>query len=238
MAEAVVGLIGGTGPQGRGLAMRLALAGLPVLVGSRDAERAAGIAAELTATALAQSPGASVSITGQDNATVAAGADLLLLTVPFDNAPDMVRDLAPKMKPGAVFVDVTVPLSFKGGVQVVVPPEGSGSKHLRTLLPEGTPLVGAFKTLPAHVLEALELPMACNTFIYGDNAEARQRVMDMAARIPTLLPLDVGGLSAAATVEGMTAVLIRINRKTKSKEGRFSVVGLPAGLPEGSSDAG
>jgi 8-hydroxy-5-deazaflavin:NADPH oxidoreductase len=231
MTEPSVGIIGGTGPQGRGLALRFALAGVSVVVGSRQDERAREIAAGLNAEleGLSGSSGTRVAIRGAENAAMVGTVDFVFLTVPFENAAATLEGVRAGFRPGAVFVDVTVPLSFgKGDVQVVVPPEGSGSRLLRTILPEGIPFCGACKTLPAHVLEDVRTPLECDTFVFGDDRAARERLRELLARIPGLRPLDVGGLSAAATLEGMTALLIRINRRYKSREGRFRVLGLEA----------
>ena len=216
-----IGIIGGTGPQGRGLAMRFARAGMEVWVGSRDESRARETAAALNAEA------GTTGIQGAGNRDVAGACRWVMLTVPFESAAETVRGLRESLRPGTVFVDVTVPLSFgKGGPFIVPLPEGSASQHLRAIVPEGIPLLGTFKTLPAHVLDELETPLACDTFVFGDNAEAKAAWMDVVRRIPTLRPLDAGGLSAAPFVEGMTALVIRLNRIAKSKEGRFRVVGI------------
>jgi predicted dinucleotide-binding enzyme len=122
---------------------------------------------------------------------------------------------------------VTVPLSFgKGGPTILPLPEGSASQHLRAILPETIPLVGSFKTLPAHLLEHLDTQLDCDTFVFSDHAAAKSAWMDVVRRIPTLRPIDAGGLGAAPFVEGMTALVIRINRAMKTKEGRFRVVGV------------
>jgi 8-hydroxy-5-deazaflavin:NADPH oxidoreductase len=227
MTQPSVGIIGGTGPQGRGLAMRFALAGLPVVVGSRQDERAREIAAGLNAELEAHRPGGFTPIEGAENGAMVGRVDFVFLTVPYENAAATLTGLRERFRPGAVFVDVTVPLQFgKGDVQVQVPPEGSGSRALRAILPAAIPFCGACKTLPAHVLEDVRLALECDTFVFGDDREARERLRGLLGRIPGLRPLDVGGLSAAATLEGMTALLIRINRRTKSREGRFRVLGL------------
>lgn len=228
MSDPTVGIIGGTGPQGRGLAMRFAMAGLPVLVGSRQDEKARAIAAGLN-DELEKHGQPFTVIEGLENQAMAGKADFLFLTVPFENAERTVEGLSGAIREGAVFVDVTVPLLFgKGDVQLEVPPEGSASRQLRKILPASIPLCGAGKTLPAHVLEEISLNMDCDTFVFGDDKTAKGGLMELMARIPGLRPLDVGGLSAALTVEGMTALLIRLNRRHKSRLGRFSVVGLGA----------
>jgi hypothetical protein len=232
MADLSIGIIGGTGPQGRGLAMRLALTRQRVRVGSRQAERAKASARDLNGQLDAAVPGLDKDLSfswieGDSNQAVTGMSDVVMLTVPFDSAADTLRDLVPHLKPGAIFVDVTVPLEFgKGDVMLRSLPEGSGSRHLRAILPAEFPLIGACKTQPAGVLEQLDAPLNCSDFVFGDHKEAKAAVIEMLQKIPHLLPLDVGGLSAAATVEGMTALLVRINRRHKVHSSRFSVVGL------------
>jgi NADPH-dependent F420 reductase len=166
-------------------------------------------------------------IQGAENRSVVASSQWVLLTVPFENAAETLRGVMDAFQAGSALVDVTVPLSFaKGGPTIVSLPEGSGSQHLRAILPQRVPLLGSFKTLPAHVLDALEMPLACDTFVFGDDAEVKAAWMDVVRRIPTLRPVDAGSLSAAPFVEGMTALVIRLNRIAKSKEGRFRVIGL------------
>lgn len=232
MAALTVGIVGGTGPQGRGLAMRLALTRLHVKVGSRQADRAKEAAKEMNRLMASAAPGVANDLTftwieGGANTDVVASSDVVLLTVPYENADATLKELQGSFKKGQIFVDVTVPLDFsKGDVQLITPPEGSGSKHLRTLVPAEIPFVGAGKTLPAHVLESLDIPLECNIFVFGDNKDAKATIMEMFGRIPALKPLDAGGMSAAATVEGITMLLIRVNRKHKSHGGRVRVVGL------------
>jgi len=232
MSALTVGIIGGTGPQGRGLAMRLSLTRLSVRIGSRQADRAKETAKELNRLMTSAAPGLGNDLTftwidGGNNADVVAASDVILLTVPFETAVATLKDLQGKFRKGQIFVDVTVPLEFgKGDVQLITPPEGSGSKHLRALVPDFIPFVGAGKTLPAQVLEQLDQPMECSIFVFGDDKAAKATVMEMFGRIPALKPMDAGGMSAAATVEGITMLLIRVNRKHKSHGGRIRVVGL------------
>jgi hypothetical protein len=232
MAGLTIGIIGGTGPQGRGLAMRLALTRQRVRIGSRLPERAKASAQDLNGQLDAAVPGLDKDpafswIEGDSNAEVTAKSDVVLLTVPFDSAAATLKEMVPHLKPGTIFVDVTVPLDFgQGDVMLRALPEGSASKHLRVLLPAAFPLVGACKTQPAGILEQLDAPLNCCDFVFGDSKEAKAVVIEILEKIPHLSPLDVGGLSAAATVEGMTALLIRINRRQKVHSARFDVTGL------------
>jgi hypothetical protein len=212
--------------------MRLALTRVLVRIGSRQGQRAKDVAAELNTLMRSAAPGLANDTTfrwieGGDNAEVAGASDIVMLTVPYESADQTLAGLQGAFRKGQIFVDVTVPLDFgKGDVQLITPPEGSGSKHLRTLVPEFVPFVGAGKTLPAQVLEQLDMPLDCNAFVFSDDKAAKAAVMDLFGRIPALRPLDAGGMSAAATVEGMTVLLIRINRKQQSHGGRFRVTGL------------
>ena len=224
-----VALISGTGPQGRGLAQRFALAGVAVALGSRRAERAEEVAASLRERVDAHCAAAGVAkrgklITGFENGRLIGEARFVVLSVPYANAEETLLQHRAALREGQVFVDVTVPLDFsRGDVQLVPPSAGSASLQLRALLPREVPLLGAFKTLPAHVLEGFE-PLGCDTFVYGDDRQAKQDFIALAGQIEGLRPLDVGGLSAALTVEGMTALIIRINRKRRSQSGRYRVV--------------
>jgi NADPH-dependent F420 reductase len=212
--------------------MRLALTRQRIRIGSRQPDRAKASAQELNSLLESAVPGLDKDpafhwIEGDSNAEVTKKSNIVMMSVPFENAASTLRDLCPHLQSGTVFVDVTVPLEFgKGDVQHLILPEGSGSKHLRAILPAEFPFLGACKTLPAGILEQLDAPLECCDFVYGDNKESKEALIDVLRRIPHLNPLDVGGLSAAATVEGMTALLIRINRRHKVHSARFDVTGL------------
>ena len=105
-------------------------------------------------------------------------------------------------------------------------PEPSASEHLARILPEGVPLVAAFKTIPAHLLEDLSERLDCHVFICGDSAEARGRIVQVSSAIEGLSPLDVGPLRQAATLECMTVLAIQINKRHRVHNSRFRVVGL------------
>ncbi len=215
-----IGLLGGTGIEGRGLGLRFAHAGAEVILGSRSEERAAAAAAELN-----QQLGRE-SIRPAENRAMLAQADLVFLTVPFAQAADALETYRTDFRPGSTLIDATVPVKSKTTPGPGDLPEGSGSQHLARRLPEGVHLVGAFKTIPAHMLADLEVPLDCDVFVCGDSEPDRLRVMEAIKLIPGLRPVDVGGLDAAATLERMTALAIRINRRYKLKGARFRVVGL------------
>lgn len=215
-----IGLLGGTGIEGKGLALRFAHAGAQVIIGSRARERAAAVAGELN-----QRLGRE-TIQPAENREMLSQSDLVLLTVPFMQAADALDTYRHDFRPGLTIVDATVPVKSKTTPGPGDLPEGSGSQSLAKRLPEGVHLVGAFKTVPAHVLAELEVPLDCDVFICGDSEPDKARVMEAIRLIPGLRPVDVGGLDAAATLERMTALAIRINRRYKLKGARFRVVGL------------
>jgi NADPH-dependent F420 reductase len=215
-----LGFLGGTGIEGKGLALRFALAGAPVIIGSRSAERAQQKAAEYNALL-----GRGL-ITGAENREMLSRAEMVFLTTPFAQATDALLTYRDAFRPDQVLVDVTVPVKTKSSPGPGDLAEGSGSQHLAAHLPDGFPLVGAFKTVPSHVLAELQEPLECDILVCGDSEEAKARVMEVIRLIPTLRPVDAGRLSVAGTLEQMTALAIGINRRYKIKTARFRVVGL------------
>jgi hypothetical protein len=219
--ELKVGLIGGTGEEGRGLALRWAMAGAQVTVGSRSLKRAKQTADGLNAMLGSQ------LINHALNHDAVAGSELVLLTVPFEHAASTLDGLRNSFRPGTVLIDITVPVSFeKGGASYIQLPEGSASEHLQAQLPESVPLVAAFKTEPAHLMADPSARLDCDTFVASDSREARQRVIEAINFIDGLRAVDAGKLSSARVLERMTVLLIGINRRYKVKTGRFRLVGL------------
>lgn len=220
-----IGILGGTGQEGSGLALRLGLAGFPVLIGSRLSERAREKAEDLTGR-LNQS-GHSGAFTGKENVEVAHASDLIFLTAPFQHAAELLRACLPAFRAGSTVVDVTVPVTFQAGrVHLMEFAEGSGSEHLASYLPEAIKLVAAFKTIPAQLLSDLEISPDCDVFVCGDSEEAKRPVLEVASSISGLRPVDAGPLREARTLERMCALAIGLNRRYKVKTARFRVVGL------------
>ncbi len=215
------GMLGGTGLEGKALALRLAAAGIPIVIGSRSAQRAEAAAAECNA----RLEGFSVS--AATNEQMLSDCGIVFLTLPYDQALPAVDAHADLFRPGQILVDVTVPMRFREGrPEFLEPPEGSSAEALAAAVPPGVPLVGAFKTIPAHLLGNLDKPMECDLFVCGDSEEAKARVMDLAGRIPSLRPLDAGPLASARILERMTLLAVQLNRRYKSKGARFRIVGI------------
>jgi len=220
--ELRVGLIGGTGEEGRGLALRWAMAGARVVIGSRTIERAKATADELNELIKSDRIGYA------DNSAAVAESEFVLLTVPFAHARATVESHAQDFRAGAILIDITVPVSFEQGrVRYIELPEGSASEHLQARLPESIPLVAAFKTEPAHLLADVNSKLDCDALVASDNKEAKARVMDAIKFIEGLRPVDAGTLYSARTLERMTVLAIGINRRYKIKTACYRVMGLP-----------
>jgi 8-hydroxy-5-deazaflavin:NADPH oxidoreductase len=218
--ELRVGLIGGTGEEGRGLALRWAMAGARVTIGSRTTDRARAVADELNELIGGRAIGYA------ENKKAIAESDLVLLTVPFEHAASTIESHRDDFREGAILIDITVPVSFEKGARYLALPEGSASEHLKTKLPAYVPLVAAFKTEPAHLLADPQAVLDCDTFVASDSKEARARVIEAIRFIEGLRPIDAGTLASASTLERMTVMLIGINRRYKIKTGRFRLLGL------------
>ena len=212
LADTTVSVLGGTGPQGRGLARRFAAAGLPVVIGSRSAERA-----EETARTLADATGGRVS--GADNAGAARAGDIVVVAVPWEGHGDLLRDLAPVLT-GKVVVDCVNPLGFdKRGAYALPVEEGSAAEQAEALLPEST-VVGAFHLVSAVLLEDPEVDSVdTDVLVLGDVREATELVQDLAGTIPGVRGVYGGRLRNAHQVEALTANLISVNRRYKAHAG-------------------
>ncbi len=216
-----VGFLGGTGAEGRGLALRFAAAGAQVILGSRSEERAASAARDYNRIL------GKILVRGATNAQILAGSDIVFLTVPFDQAVTAVRSCRDDFSPGLVLVDVTVPMTFRNGRPEYLEQQGmSNTEIIAGSLPAGVDLVGAFKTIPAHLLAEVDRPLDCDVFVCGDSPRAKEKVMEAVRLIPTLRPLDAGPLSSARTLERMTVLAVQLNRRYQSNGARFRVMGI------------
>jgi NADPH-dependent F420 reductase len=204
-----VAVLGGTGPQGRGLARRFAAAGLPVVIGSRSAERAGDTAIEL-----ATATGGVVR--GADNAGAAAAGDVVVVAVPWDGHGELLAELAPALV-GKVVVDCVNPLGFdKQGAYALSVEEGSAAQQAQVILAQST-VVGAFHNVSAVKLEDPEVASVdTDVLVLGDVREATDLVQDLAGTIPGVRGVYGGRLRNAHQVEALTANLISVNRRYKA----------------------
>jgi 8-hydroxy-5-deazaflavin:NADPH oxidoreductase len=218
MADAIA-VLGGTGQQGRGLAQRFARAGVPVVVGSRDPERAADAIAGWVA--------AGAPIRAADNGTAVAEAAVTLLAVPFNSVDTLLAELRPRFRDAALVIDVTVPVTFAGGSMAMLPvAEGSAAEYVRARLPPHVRLAGTFKTIPARLLGEVDRPLDCDEFVCGDSEAARAEAAALVGLVPGVRAIDVGPLARARSIEHLTALAIAINRRHKIHDARFRIVGL------------
>ncbi len=204
----LVGVLGGTGPQGRGLAWRLAASGQRVVVGSRDAERARTAAAEL-----------GYGVHGADNAACAAVADLVVVAVPWDGHAHLLTGLVAELA-GKVVVDCVNPLGFdQQGAYALVVPEGSAAQQAERLLPNST-VVGAFHHVSAVLLNDPNVDRVdTDVLVVGDDRAATDVVQALAGRIPGMRGVYAGRLRNAHQLEALTANLISVNRRYKAHAG-------------------
>lgn len=218
-----IAIIGGTGPAGSGLAMRLAAAGETVIIGSRDTQRAQDAAAQIKS----RFPAANVS--GAENSAAAAAVDLLVLTVPFEGHAALLKQLKPAIRANAIVVDATVPLASSVGgraTRTLGVWQGSAAQQTAELVPKGVSVVAAFQNVGSELLNA-EGPVDCDVIVCSDNPEATKTVIALAAKIPGVRALDGGRLENARILEQITALLIGLNIRHKGHSG-IRITGLPA----------
>jgi NADPH-dependent F420 reductase len=213
MIDATVGVLGGTGPQGKGLALRWAKAGIPVIIGSRKTERAEATAAELRERAGVE------NVTGGDNATCAAGADVVLVAVPWEGHDELLESLREQLA-GKIVIDCVNPLGFdKQGPYPLTVPEGSAAQQAEKLLPESR-VTAAFHHVSAVLLEDLSVSeVDTDVLVLGDDREATDQVRALADAIPGVRGIYGGRLRNAHQIEAFTANLIAINRRYHAHAG-------------------
>lgn len=218
-----VPIIGGTGALGFGLALRLARAGTPVTIGSRDAGRAADAAAKLAAAV----DGADAE--GLENADAARRGPVVFLCVPFRNQSENLTNLKDVLQPGQILVDATVPLAAAvsgKATRLLGVPQGSAAQQAAEMAPEGVEVVSALHTVSAATLGDLAHELDEDVLVAGDRAEPKQRVAEVIARIPGLRPVNAGRLETARLVEGLTPLIISVNARYKVHAG-IRITGLP-----------
>ncbi len=218
-----IAILGGTGPEGFGLAFRWARAGETVIIGSRDARRAKDAAEKIVAAV----PNAKVS--GDENLGACSAADMLVLTVPFEGHAALLKQIKSAIRPGTIVVDTTVPLAASVGgraTRTIGVWQGSAAQETAELVPKEIPVVAAFHNASAELLNA-DGPVDCDVIVCSDDPAATQEVRTLAAKIPGVRPIDGGKLESARIVESITALLIGLNIRHKGHSG-IRVTGLPA----------
>jgi len=219
-----IAVLGGTGPEGLGLANRFARAGEHVVIGSRDAQRAADAAKQLR-----EKIGGAAKLEGAENASAVAQCDVAILTVPFSGQASLLKQLKGVWKPGTVVIDTTVPLAASVGgspTRMLGVWQGSAAEAARELLPAGVTLAAAFHNLSAELLIG-DARVDCDVLVCSDDDKAKQVATELAGKIPGVRALNGGKLENARIVESVTALLIGLNIRYKVHAAGIRFTGLP-----------
>jgi NADPH-dependent F420 reductase len=218
-----IAVLGGTGPEGFGLALRWAQAGEIVIIGSRDAKRAQDAAEQIK-----EKVGAETKISGSENIAACSAADLLVLTIPFEGHATMLKQLKPAIRPGSIVIDATVPLAASVGgraTRTLGVWQGSAAQQTAELVPKGISVVAAFQNLGAELLST-DGAVECDVIVCSDDPSAVQVARGLAAKIPGVRAIDGGKLENARILEQITALLIGLNIRHKGHSG-IRITGLP-----------
>lgn len=212
-----IAILGGTGKEGAGLATRWAIAGHLIIIGSRDPARAHDKAVEL------RDKAHKIPIVGQSNAEAAALGEVVVIALPASGLGTTLPDVRDACR-GKVVISTVVPLTFGGPRLFTPPPEGSAAEQVQALLPEAR-VVAAFHHIAAHELSSSDQPIDCDLLMCGADAAAKNVVTEL-GRAMGLRSLDIGPLTNAGPVEGITAVLATVNRRYKVKDSGIKITGL------------
>lgn len=215
-----VAVLGGTGKEGSGLAMRWAQSGYRVIVGSRDAERAKSKAAEFN-TILGES-----LIEGAHNQEAATRADIVVLTVPYDAHKATLESVCNEVQ-GKILVDVTVPMQPPDVRRVFVPTGKAAALETQAIVGDGVKVVSAFQNVSAVHLKKLEHEVACDVLVTGDNDQAKTEVIHL-VEAAGMRGIDAGPLANAVAAEALTPVLLYINKKYSVKGAGIHITGIAA----------
>ena len=218
-----IAVLGGTGPEGFGLALRWARAGETVIIGSREAQRAQDAAQKVKQLV----PEAKVS--GQENTVACSATDLVVITIPFQGHASLLKQLKPALRPGTILIDATVPLAASVGgraSRTLGVWQGSAAEEAAELVPQGVSVVAAFQNVGAEMLNA-DGPVDCDVIVCSDDPEASKLVRQLAVKIPGVRALEGGKLENARILEQVTALLIGLNIRHKGHSG-IRISGLPS----------
>jgi len=228
-AKQTVAVIGGTGALGFGLALRWAIAGIPIVIGSRSAERAEEAAAKISERARATFKDAA-AVEGLENQDAASRASTVLLAVPFRAQAENLNNLRNSLQPATVLIDATVPLAAAIGGRATRPlgvPQGSAAQQAAEMAPRGVTIVSAFHTVSAAALADPAHALDEDVLMAGDDRKAKDDVAGLVRRIPGLRPVDCGDLEVARILEQLTPLLISVNQRHKIKHSGIKLTGLP-----------
>ncbi len=213
-----IAVLGGTGDEGKGLAYRWAQAGYPVIIGSRSPEKAVKVAAEL-----AGMLGDKGSIVGMSNEEAARQGNIVVLTVPYSAHADTLRSVKEALA-GKILVDVTVPLVPPKVTKVQMPPAGSAAQEAKEIVGEGVEVAGAFQNV-SHEWLLRQEPIECDVFVTGTSKQTRSEVLKLVSAAG-LTGWDAGPIENSVVAEGLTSVLININKVYGSTHAGIRITGV------------
>jgi NADPH-dependent F420 reductase len=214
-----IAVIGGTGKEGKGLALRWANAGYDIIIGSRDAERAATAANELNVTL------GKTNVCGLGNDDAARAADVVVLSVPYE-AHAATLDMIVDGSQGKILIDVTAPLDPENKKKTLHVPEGSAAQAAQQRLGSNVRVVAAFQNISYTHLSDLHENLSCDVLVCGNDKEAKKQVIEL-AQAAGMAAFDAGPIENAVVAEGLTAVLININIAFKIKNAGIRITGVP-----------
>jgi hypothetical protein len=215
-----IAILGGTGEQGPGLALRWAKAGEEVIIGSRQKEKGEKVAVELN-----QELGKDL-LRGTDNVSAAAAAEVVVLTVPYSAHVSTLESVKEQLK-GKIFVDVSVPLDSENARRVIMPVAGSAAEEAQQILGPEVKVVGALQNVSAHLLRDVSANIDCDVLVCGDK-DARPIVLQLVSKLGGgIRAISAGPLEAARQIEPITALLIRLNILNKVHSAGIRITGLP-----------
>ena len=212
-----IAVLGGTGKEGSGLAMRWANAGHEVIIGSRDGEKAQRVAEELSLAL-----GDSAKLSGADNMTAASACEVVVLSVPYSAHADTINSVAPALA-GKIIIDVTVPINPTDFLRVMVPAAGSASKETQQMVPSAR-VVAAFQNISAVHMKKLDAQVDCDVLVCGDDDTAKKVGLQLVADVG-MKGWDAGPLDNAVAVESLTPILLGINKRHKIKGAGIRITG-------------
>jgi 8-hydroxy-5-deazaflavin:NADPH oxidoreductase len=227
--QRTIAIIGGTGAEGKGLALRFGKTGARVLIGSRDVEKA-----QDTARRVNEAAGGAL-VEGRSNSEAVSEAEIVILAVPLAAQVGILKSIRDSFRPGAILVDTTVPLEVSIGGRVsrtLTLWDGSAAQQAARLAPPGIQLVAAFHSLSATALADLERPVDCDVLICGDSTEAKTIVRELAETISGVRAIDAGPLDNARLLENAAALLISLNLRYRVKHSGLRITGID---PQGAS---
>lgn len=220
-----ISIIGGTGDQGLGLAMRWSRMGCPVIIGSRNRGRA-----ESAATQVREQIGPAADVVGLENTEAVNASRIIVLSVPFAGQAEILKSIRGNFEAGDLVVDVTVPLETAVGGRVtrlLGVWSGSAAEQVQQGVPQGVDLVSAFHNVSAATLQDLEREIESDIIVCGNSAAAKQRVRPLIEMIKNCRFVDGGRLENSRIVESLTALLISLNIRYKTHHAGIRITGLP-----------